>query len=82
MTEIITTRKIRDRYIATLERTARERHEAAYEWTRLKWWQWRKRRRLHRVLFGLGGWRVSMLEDTDLPQRVVLRRGTKRGFEQ
>ncbi len=66
---IVTTPAIRARYAATLETMSRERHEAAYEWTRLHWWQWRKRRRLARVLFGLGGWRVSGLEDTDVPER-------------
>lgn len=70
---IITTRAVRDRYATFLAEQSRQRHEAAYEWTRLRWWQWRKRRRLHRVLFGIGGWRVVGLEDTGIPKRVVLK---------
>ena len=78
MNEIITTRSIRDRYAAVLREAARQRHEAAYEWTRLRWWQWRKRRRLYRVLYGIGGWRAVGLEDAGIPERVVL---THRGFK-
>lgn len=85
MQQIITTRAIKARYAATLEAESRRRHEAAYEWTRLRWWEWRRRRRLHHVLFGIGGWRVSGLEDTDLPRRVVLPHIThgrfRRGFQ-
>lgn len=77
---IITTRAVRDRYAAFLAEQSRQRHEAAYEWTRLHWWQWRKRRRLHRVLFGIGGWRSVGLEDTDLPERVVLPHIYRRGL--
>jgi hypothetical protein len=72
-TTIITTPAIRDRYRATLERLARERNEAAFEWTRLHWWQWRKRRRLWRVLFGLGGWRMDGVPEI-VPHRVIPRR--------
>lgn len=79
--QFITSRAIRDRYVATLERISRERHEAAYEWTRLRWWEWRKRHRLHRMLFGVGGWRVTGLEDAPIPRRVVLRRGRMRVLE-
>lgn len=68
--EIITTRAVRDRYAAMLQQLARERNEAAYEWTRLRWWEWRKRRRLHRVLYGVGNWRVGGLEDTGIPDRA------------
>ena len=81
---IITTRAIRDRYAATLDQLARERHEAAYEWTRLHWWQFRKRRELERKLFSGGGWRVwdPALDDLGLPRRLIRDRwGRVRVYE-
>lgn len=71
---IITSRAVRDRYVAVLEEQNRRRHEAAFEWTRLRWWEWRKRRRLYGELFGVGGWRVVGLGDMGVPERVVPRR--------
>lgn len=71
---IITSPGIQRRYAATLERLARERNEAAYEWTRLRWWQWRKRKRLWRKLYGIGGWSVLPFNECDalgIPRRVV-----------
>ena len=83
MTYIVTTRAIRNHYLASLELEVRRRHAAAFEWTRLRWWQWRKRRRLYRELYGIGGWRIGN-EDNGIPRRVVLThihgRRVRRGF--
>lgn len=58
--QIITSRAIRDRYLAALEAQRRYHNEAAEAYAKLHWWQWHKRRRLERVLFSGGGWRVAL----------------------
>lgn len=61
-TFIVTSRFIKERYRAVLEAQACERNAAAAEWQHLHRWEWRKRRRLHRILYGGGGWRVPGVE--------------------
>jgi hypothetical protein len=70
-TFIVTSRYIKDRYRALLEAQAREHNAAAVEWQQLHRWEWRKRRRLHRVLYGVGGWCVGGLADAGIPERVA-----------